>query len=194
MLYRLPPPPADLVVPRSLPAPRLPMPRPGPRTIPPPRPAPAHPALARPAAKLETLWDVADIDGKVLASRITLSQLRARVENGLLEGAALAAKSDDREFRPLSDVLGGSGARRISRYWYLTRSGGDTIGPVETTLVERGIVAGKVPLDSLVCEVGEDYWVALKDAETFAGAIHESLFDDEVTSSIEVSGGWYGTG
>lgn len=193
MLYRLPPPPADLVVPRSLPTP-LPTPRPGPQTIPPPRQAPSH--RARPvshAAKLETLWDVADIDGKVLASRITLAQLRARVDNGLLEGAALAAKSDEREFRPLSDVLGVSGARRVARYWYVTRSGGETIGPVETALVERGIIAGKVPLDSLVCEVGEDYWVALKDADAFADAIGESLFDAEVTSAIDI-GGWYATG
>lgn len=134
----------------------------------------------------ETLWDVADADGNTLVSRITRAQLRARLEAGLLQDAALASRSGERALRPISEVLGGSGARRITRWWYVTRPGGEVVGPVETTRIERGIVARRVPLDSMVCEVGQAYWAPIADVVAFARAIEEAQFDEEVTTSIAV--------
>jgi len=208
MLYRLPPPPSRPATrPASLPPASLP-PRPAAgvaaravaapvpyRSAPPapmPRPRSAPPRSTSPED--EVLWEIGDIEGHVLASRINRMQVRARIEAGLLENAALARKSGDPEWRPISDALGGSGARRISRYWYVTRKGGSVIGPVETTLVERGVIAGKVPLDSLVCEVGLDYWSPLSAVDAFREAIDEAQFDDEVTSSIDIGDGWSFTG
>jgi hypothetical protein len=133
-----------------------------------------------------SLWDVADLDGNVLATRITRAQICARLEADLLPGAALVLRRGEREWRPLSDVLGGSGVRRVVRKWYLTRPGAIVVGPVETSLVERGILAGKVPLDSRVCEVGDATWAPLASVDAFRRAIEETLFDDEVTCSIDV--------
>lgn len=204
MLYRLPPPsqrpparpqprpaagtPARVAAPASVA--RLPTPRPAPVRLPPSSPPP------RRTHEDEVLWDIADIEGRVLATRVNRVQVRARIEAGILGEAALAQKSGESDWRPISDALGGSGARRIARYWYVTRKGGEIVGPVETTLVERGIIAGRVPLDSQVCEVGDDYWSPLEAVEQFRDAIEEAKFDEEVTSSIDIEtgGSWSITG
>ena len=165
--------------------PQLPQPRPVPRSAPPQRST---------SREDDTLWDLADIHGNVVATRLNRSHIRARLEAGLLQEAALAQKTGERDWRPISDALGGSGARRIARYWYVTRKGGTVIGPVETTLVERGILAGKVPMDSEVCEVGDDYWSPLEAVDSFRSAIDEAMFDEEVTSSVDVSQGFSFTG
>lgn len=217
MLYRLPAPvPRQArngnaaIAPRpaaGTPARVVPIPsQPGPsqqrpqHALPPLRPVPRtapHHAAMRPAYGHDddTLWDVADIHGNVLATRLNRAHIRARLDAGLLEDAALAQKHGERDWRPISDALGVSGAHRIARYWYVTRKGGAVIGPVETALVERGILAGKVPVDSEVCEVGDDYWSPLEAVDTFRAAIDETLFDDEVTSlSIDARQGWSFTG
>jgi hypothetical protein len=137
------------------------------------------------AADDGALFDVADIHGNVLASSLKRAQILARLEAGLLAGAALGKKDGDRDFRPLTDVLGGSGTHRLARYWYVTRKGGPVIGPVETALVERGIVAGKVPVDSEVCEVGDDYWSPLEVVDCFHRALDEAHFDAQVTSAFD---------
>lgn len=193
MLYRLPPPASRPNRPQPRPAAGSPARVVPQRTapVPPPRPAPRARSVSR---EDDTLWDVADIDGNVLATRLTRTHIGARIEAGLLENAALVRKNGDHEWRPISDALGGSGARRVARYWYVTRKGGEVIGPVETTLVERGILAGKVPLDSEVCEVGNDYWSPLEAVDAFREAIDEAMFDDEVTSSIDIGESWSFTG
>lgn len=55
--------------------------------------------------------------------------------------------------------------------WWVTRPGGTPIGPVEPELVVRGIAAGAVPLDSLVCPVGGSAWTALREVPSFAEAV-----------------------
>jgi hypothetical protein len=55
--------------------------------------------------------------------------------------------------------------------WWVTQSGKDPVGPVSTDLVVRGIIAGRVPLDSFVCEVGGPAWKALRDVRAFAVAV-----------------------
>lgn len=49
-------------------------------------------------------------------------------------------------------------------------------------------------MDSEVCEVGDDYWSPLEAVDSFRSAIDEAMFDDEVTSSVDVSQGFSFTG
>jgi len=45
------------------------------------------------------------------------------------------------------------------------------VGPVSTELLLRGIGAGKVPKDSLVCEVGGNEWRSIGELAPFSVAI-----------------------
>ena len=92
-------------------------------------------------ASLASLWSVADRAGHVLAKNITLAQLEARVGHGLLPSAALVANQNDAAWRPIGEVVAPSGARRLPCLWYVTRAGGPVVGPVDTDLVQRGILA-----------------------------------------------------
>jgi hypothetical protein len=58
--------------------------------------------------------------------------------------------------------------------WWLTQAGGVPVGPASTELVLKGIAAGKVPSNVLVCEVGGNNWKALRDIPAFSKALgHE---------------------
>lgn len=55
--------------------------------------------------------------------------------------------------------------------WWVTEGGREPIGPVTTELLLKGIHAGKVPAESLVCEVGGQAWRSLTEVEPFAAAV-----------------------
>jgi len=55
--------------------------------------------------------------------------------------------------------------------WWVTQSGQDPVGPVTTELLLKGIDAGKVPIEALVCEVGGQSWRALGEVAPFADAV-----------------------
>ncbi len=123
----------------------------------------------------------------MLADKISLAQIRARLQHGLLAAAAFVAREDDTTWRTVEEVVGGSGARRIEvdeRQWYVTRRGGAVIGPVDTERLKRGLLSGRVPLDSLVNEVGHGTWYPLADEDTFAETVVEASFDAQATSMI----------
>jgi hypothetical protein len=64
--------------------------------------------------------------------------------------------------------------------WWLTQVGGVPVGPASTELVLKGIEAGKVPMNTLVCEVGGSRWKSLRDVPDFARALRtgkHSRFD-----------------
>jgi hypothetical protein len=52
--------------------------------------------------------------------------------------------------------------------WWVTQAGREPVGPVSTDLVVRGIAAGRVPDDALVCQVGGTKWLRLLDVAEFA--------------------------
>jgi eukaryotic-like serine/threonine-protein kinase len=70
--------------------------------------------------------------------------------------------------------------------WFVCVPGGETVGPVSTSLLIRGIRSGKVPDDALVCKRGEKTWrpiaelpelaVAVPAAQTFNGAAAEARY------------------
>jgi hypothetical protein len=57
--------------------------------------------------------------------------------------------------------------------WYLQNEGSDVIGPVTTDLVVEGILKGRVPITSKVCQVGGSAWVPLVTQPEFARAIRQ---------------------
>jgi hypothetical protein len=57
--------------------------------------------------------------------------------------------------------------------WYVSNEGSEPLGPLATDLVERGILAGKVPVTSLVCAVGDSRWMPLAAVPEFAEALRE---------------------
>ena len=57
--------------------------------------------------------------------------------------------------------------------WWLTQAGRVPIGPVSTELLLKGIGAGKVPGDVLVCEVGGTEWRRVSDVAPFRIALTE---------------------
>jgi hypothetical protein len=118
------------------------------------------------------VWSVADRGGRVLAARISLRQLAARREAGLLTEAAWVAHEDDGRWRPIGAALS---AR--SREWYLMREGHAMIGPLATDHVRRGIEAGRVPMDTWVCALGEPRWTRVDEEASFA-----DLFDDTLAT------------
>lgn len=131
------------------------------------------------------VWDVADARGRILATRLSIAHLRARLNHGLLATAALVARAGDDAWVPIQTVL-------QETLWYLSRDG-VVVGPVETDRVQRGILAGRVPGDSLVCRAGDHRWTRLDDLPEFAGCIAEAMFDDEPTQAFDVWGsvsGW----
>jgi hypothetical protein len=57
--------------------------------------------------------------------------------------------------------------------WYVSADGADPIGPFEDELIERGVRAGKIPLDARVCPVGGSEWLALTATPQFGAAIKD---------------------
>lgn len=55
--------------------------------------------------------------------------------------------------------------------WWVTKTDRNPLGPVSTELLLRGIGAGKVPEDALVCEVGGTSWKPIQQIEVFAAAL-----------------------
>src|SRR5512144_796182 len=54
--------------------------------------------------------------------------------------------------------------------WWVMHGDGPPVGPVSTALLIQGIQAGKVPRDSLVCEVGGTEWRRLVSIPDLAEA------------------------
>lgn len=128
----------------------------------------------------ESSYAVADVRGRVLARNLTLGQLGARVEAGLLPTAALAAAEGDAQWRPLHEILG-SGARRTCggpgrevEAWFVA-VGDRVVGPVDTDCLRRGIAAGKVPRDAQVCPAGDRTWYGIDDTGIFADALFDVM-------------------
>lgn len=55
--------------------------------------------------------------------------------------------------------------------WWVTERGQDPIGPVSTELLLKGIAAGKVGREVLVCGVGETQWRPILEIDIFAEAL-----------------------
>lgn len=58
--------------------------------------------------------------------------------------------------------------------WYIATSGSEPIGPVSEELVIKGILAGKVPVEALVAQVGEEGWHPLVTVKAFAQAVRQA--------------------
>lgn len=127
------------------------------------------------------IWDVADPDGRVLSTRISFLALRARIDAGLLPAAALVLRSGDQEWRPLSDLLTPSRTTKITMLWYVTRSDAPVIGPVDTDRVQRGLASSRVPVDCVVCRVGDARWRPIGSVPEFERQVREAAFDGELT-------------
>lgn len=54
--------------------------------------------------------------------------------------------------------------------WWLTQEGRVPIGPISAELLLRGIHAGEVPNDVLICEVGGTEWRKVTDVAPFGAA------------------------
>lgn len=140
-------------------------------------------APLRPAPRLDdedASWDILDRRGRCVARGISLAQVRARRAAGLLPNAALIAREDTTEWKPIDEVLERS---RMRNAWYVTRAGGAMIGPVGTELVMRGLSEGRVPTDSVVCRAGTTSWVPIASVSTFADAVAEAEFDASATTA-----------
>jgi hypothetical protein len=55
--------------------------------------------------------------------------------------------------------------------WWLTHGAREPIGPVSTELILKGIGAGMIPKDSLVCEVGGTEWRPIRKTAPFSLAL-----------------------
>jgi hypothetical protein len=144
-----------------------------------------HPAVGANATMTDDerapIWDVADPDGRVLANKISFVALRARIDAGLLPAAALVLRSGEQEWRPISDLLTPSRASKITMLWYVTRNNAPVIGPVDTDRIQRGLASARVPIDCMVCRVGDDRWRPIGDVAEFERAVREASFDGELT-------------
>lgn len=55
--------------------------------------------------------------------------------------------------------------------WWIAQKGNDPVGPVTADLLLRGIEAGKVPADTLICRVGDKEWSHIAEVPPFASAL-----------------------
>ena len=70
--------------------------------------------------------------------------------------------------------------------WWVTKGDRGPVGPASTELLLRGIGAGKVPRDALVCEVGGSSWKWIGEVAPFSGAFGDrSVHLPEVPTSDE---------
>lgn len=131
------------------------------------------------------VWDVADVEGNVLVQRVSLANLRARVDNGLLPTAAVYRRHGEPSWKPLAELLGPTAAHKVVVLWYVTRKAAPVVGPVDTDRVRRGIVANIVPFDCVVCRVGEQRWRPIGETIEFADQVRESQFEGELTLVVD---------
>ena len=61
--------------------------------------------------------------------------------------------------------------------WWLLGKDRTPIGPVSQRLVLQGILAGRVPADSLVCEVGGAAWRPIREIALFTTAFAKLRID-----------------
>ena len=54
-----------------------------------------------------------------------------------------------------------------STQWFVAVDG-NTVGPVSTALLKRGLEQGKVPVDALVCAAGDQTWQAVRGVPPFS--------------------------
>jgi len=66
--------------------------------------------------------------------------------------------------------------------WWVTVPGGQPLGPVSTESLLRGISAGKVPREALVCRVGDEEWSPLSGIQRFADAFAVRSLDRYVAA------------
>ena len=71
--------------------------------------------------------------------------------------------------------------------WWVTKGDRRPVGPVSTELLLRGIGAGKVPSDALVCEVGGSSWKWIGDIALFSVALSERGIRRRLDSSNDLS-------
>ncbi len=61
--------------------------------------------------------------------------------------------------------------------WWILGGDRKPIGPVKHDLVVQGISAGRIPVDSLVCQVGGAEWVPIRGVEGFSKAFAKLRID-----------------
>jgi hypothetical protein len=71
--------------------------------------------------------------------------------------------------------------------WWVTKGDRRPVGPVSTQLLLRGIGAGKVPRDALVCEVGGTSWKWIGEIAPFSAAIDERRIRRRLESSDDLT-------
>lgn len=71
--------------------------------------------------------------------------------------------------------------------WWVTKGNQVPVGPVSTELLLRGISAGAVPRDALICEVGGSRWRWIGETAPFSVAIAESRTRPSLDSSDDVT-------
>ena len=72
--------------------------------------------------------------------------------------------------------------------WWVTKGSQVPVGPVSTELLLRGISAGAVPKDALVCEVGGSQWTWIGEKAPFSVAINEPRMRRSLDSGDDVTG------
>jgi hypothetical protein len=66
--------------------------------------------------------------------------------------------------------------------WWVTKGNQVPVGPVSTDLLLRGIGAGRVPKDALVCEVGGSSWRWIGETAPFSAAFGSGRTRSELDS------------
>ena len=71
--------------------------------------------------------------------------------------------------------------------WWVTKGSQVPVGPVTTELLLRGIGAGAVPKDALVCQVGGSTWTWIGEMAPFSVAINAPRMRSTLDSGDEVT-------
>jgi len=69
--------------------------------------------------------------------------------------------------------------------WYVAVDQ-QTVGPVSTDQLMRGLASGKVPVDAFVCPVGAQAWQPVSSVEVFVGSIPPPVNDQEPAPALRV--------
>lgn len=68
-------------------------------------------------------------------------------------------------------------------HWWVSRGSSEPVGPVTTEVLLRGIASGRVPLDTLICRVGEQRWVPLSEVDEVWEQLHPEQSRTDVNES-----------
>jgi hypothetical protein len=71
--------------------------------------------------------------------------------------------------------------------WWVTKGNQVPVGPVTTELLLRGISAGAVPRDAMICEVGGSQWRWIGEMAPFSIALTESRMRRSLDSGDDVT-------